>query len=376
MKKNILIFGHSYVDGFIAANNQYTKIFDPEKFTVTVVYLSGEPNEDIRKRHLTDNVIFLNSPKSSKRGLKFHAFRTMLKLQREKKFEVVICHRYKPSFVMLFISKICKIPALFFVMSDMKTFRSIRRKITFALFAGKNITLAGVSNAVRDDIRKDTFRIPKDRIITLYNMMDVENTLHGLLSREKARESLHLKSEDFVFGILARLAEAKDHDTLIKGFALAKPYCPLAKLVIMGDGVLKNHLKQLIQNLQLQNDVILTGYLDNAPNLLTALDVFVLTSIREAFGRVLLESMIAKVPIIATNINGIPEVLGETGRLIETKNPELLAEKMMEFYKMPKEKLLQEGEIAYQRLMDQFSILPSFKKTFFNLPLVRQLQIQ
>ncbi len=376
MKKNILIFGHSYVDGFIAANNQYTKIFDPEKYEVTVVYLAGEPSDEIRKRHLTDNVIFLNSSKTSTRGLKFHAFRMMLKLQREKQFQVVICHRYKPSFVMLFISKICRIPALFFVMSDMKTFRSIRRKLTFALFAGKNITLAGVSNSVRDDIRKDTFLIPKERIITLYNMMDVEETLPLMIPREDARKELGVSSNDFVFGILARLAEAKDHHTLIKGFALAKPYCPNAKLVIMGDGVLKEKIQHQIESLHLQNDVVLTGYLDNAPYLLQAFDVFVLTSIREAFGRVLLESMIAKVPIIATNTNGIPEVLGDTGCLIEAKNPEALAMMMKKFYDMPKENLVQEGEKAYQRLIDHFSTIPSFKKTFFNLPLLRQYNIQ
>ncbi|HEX2549294.1 MAG TPA: glycosyltransferase [Gammaproteobacteria bacterium] len=375
MKKNILIFGHSYVDGFIAANNQYTKIFDPAKYEVTVVYLAGEPSEDIRKKHLTDQVIFLNSPKNSTRGLKFYALRKMLQLQREKQFQVVICHRYKPSFVMLLLSKICRIPALFFVMSDMKTFRSIRRKLAFALLAGKNITLAGVSNAVRDDIRKDAWRIPKERIITLYNMMDVESTEPQIYARDEARKTLNIAPNDFTFGILARLAEVKDHRNLIKGFTLAKPYCPNAKLIIMGDGVLKDAIQQQIQELHLQNDIILTGYLEDAPYLLKALDVFVLTSTREAFGRVLLESMISKVPIIATKTNGIPEVLGDTGYLIDAKNPEQLAAKMIMFYQMSKEKLSEEGQKAYQRLIDEFSIIPSFQKTFFNLPLLRQHHI-
>jgi glycosyltransferase involved in cell wall biosynthesis len=300
------------VGGFIEANNQYTKIFDQNRYEVTVVYLAGAPDDEIVKKHLTPHVIFLDSPKESTRGLKLYAIRKMLQLQREKQFQIVICHRYKPSFVMLLVAKFSHIPAIFCVMSDMKTFRQIRRKLAFLLLAGKNIFLAGVSDAVRDDIRKDAWGFPKERIITLYNMIDIELTEPQILSKEKARDALNISHEDFTFGILARLAEVKDHDTLIKGFALAKPHCPKAKLIIMGSGVLKEKIATQIKTLRLENDVIMTGFLENAPNLLKALDVFVLTSTREAFGRVLIESMVSKVPIIATKTNGIPEVLGNT----------------------------------------------------------------
>jgi len=75
MRKNILIFGHGYATQFIDINNQYTRLFDPNKFNVTVVYLTGEPNDTVRKRHLTNNVIFLNSPPRSTRGLKIYAIK-------------------------------------------------------------------------------------------------------------------------------------------------------------------------------------------------------------------------------------------------------------------------------------------------------------
>src|SRR5258708_4736800 len=81
------------------------------------------------------------------------------------------------------------------------------------------------------------------------------------------------------------------------------------------------------------------GYLPQGFGLLKAFDVFVLTSIKEAFGRVLLEAMIAKVPIIATKTNGIPEVVGDAGILIDPMDPAQLAEKMLACYQSSKNEL-------------------------------------
>lgn len=369
MRKNILIFGHGYADGFIEATNQYTKLFDPINYEVTVVYLSGKSDEQVKKRHLTDNIIFLNTPTQSKRGLKFNTIKKMLQLHHEKQFQIVICHRYKPTYVMLWVARFCRIPALVSVMHEMKTLSHISRKILVAMLASTNTLFAGVSNAVRNDIRKNILRVPPDRIITLYNMIDIEQTESNLLSRQAARQQLNLSEDSFVFGILGRLVKAKDHETLIHAFALAKPKCPNAKLVIIGEGELEPALRIQIKQLDLEKDVILTGFLPKAPYLLKALDVFVLSSIKEAFGRVLLEAMIAKVPIIATKTNGIPEVIGDSGFLVDKMNPSQLAENMLTLYNMPKTELIQWGERSYQRAASTFS-MKRFHEIFWQLPLL------
>src|SRR5437870_9761123 len=113
MRKNVLIFSHGYKNGFIEASNQYCQLFDITKYHVTVVYLDGEPNEEIAKKHLADQVIFLNTSLREKRGLKFHTIKKMLALHKQYQFQMVICHRYKPSYIMLWVSKFCKIPNLF-----------------------------------------------------------------------------------------------------------------------------------------------------------------------------------------------------------------------------------------------------------------------
>ena len=373
MRKNILIFGHGYASGFIEATNQYIQLFDKNKYDVTIVYLDGKPDDAIKKRHLTDNIIFLNKPKQSKRGLKMQTVKTMLALHREKKFQIVICHRYKPTYVMLWVARFCPIPALFAVMHEMNTIRPIARKLLVGLLACKNLIFAGVSNAVRDDIRQNIWRVPNDRVITLYNMIDIKHTEPELLSQMEARQQLGLANEDFIFGILGRLVEAKDHKTLINGFALAKSHCPNAKLLIIGEGELEADLKTQIAELGMSNDVIMTGFLPKASGLLKALDVFVLSSTKEAFGRVLLEAMIAKLPLIATDANGIPEVISDAGILVEKQNPVQLADKMRAFYQLSKTELATWGEKSYQRAVSEFS-MEHFQKLFWQLPLLSDIR--
>ncbi len=146
-----------------------------------------------------------------------------------------------------------------------------------------------------------------------------------LLSRAEARRALNLPQDTFVFGTEGRLVRNKDQATLLQAFTLIKPHCPGAKLIILGIGELEASLKQQITDNGLKDDVILAGFVPNAVNYIRAFDNFVLPSIQEAFGRVLIEAMLAKCPIIATTVNGIPEVMGNTGILIKPKDPALLA---------------------------------------------------
>lgn len=366
MRKNILIFGHGYASQFVDINNQYTKLFDPEKYSVTVVYLTGEANEDVRRRHSADQVIFLNAPKKSVRGLKITVIKSMLKLCREKHFDIVICHRYKPTYVMLWVARFCKIPSLFFVMHELGTLSNISRKLLIATLAKKNMYFAGVSDAVRDDMRRAIWNVPHERVITLYNMIDVEATQEQLLDRHSARMELNLLPSSFIFGNIGRLVKNKDQKTLIQAFALIKPKCPNAKLVIAGNGHLEDELKAQVARLHLSHDVIFTGFLRDGFRYMKAFDVYISSSTQEAFGRVLLEAMIAQVPIIATCVNGVPEVIGDTGPLVSAADPEKLAAEMLKSYQSSTAQLQNWGMRGYERAVNDFS-LQRFNQVFWQL---------
>lgn len=362
---NILIFNHSYEAPFVDVNDQFTQVFDKND-DVTVVYLTGEPNEDIRKRHATKNVIFLNYSKKAIAKLKWAPIKKMLALQREKKFDIVICHRFKPTYIMLWVAKFSPIPQLISVMHAFNAFHSFHRKCSLLLLAPKNLYIAGVSNAVRDDIRRDVWRIPKESIITLYNAINIEATEKEVETRNQARQLLNIPKESFIFGTMGRLVKEKDHASLIQAFSFIKRDMPNAKLIIMGKGKLELELKKQIQTLGLENDVSLIGFVPRSFRLIRAFDVFVFPSIEEPFGRALIEVMIAKIPIITTKVHGIPEVIGDTCTLIEAKNPVQLAEKMLEYYRMPKVEHAEQTERAYARVKTHFSI-ESFKEAFWKI---------
>lgn len=368
MRKNILILGHNYATQFVDIFNQYTRLYDKTKYKVTVAYLVGEPNDTVLQRTIAEEVIFLNLPKKSLRGLKLRAILTLRKFCRRHAFDTVICHRYKPSYIMMWVAQLLSIPHLFFVMHELKTMSAFARRAAIACLQRKNMWFAGVSNAVRDDIRKDLSFIPKDRIITLYNMIDIDHTEPQLLSRDEARNYFHFTEDDFVFGNIARLAKNKDHETLITAFAKIKLHCPRAKLLIIGDGILLSHLESVVVKHDLVNDVIFHGFLPSAFRYMKAFDCFVLSSIQEAFGRVLLEAMVAKLPIIATRVNGIPEVLDQTATLIAACDEAALTHAMQTIYHLSAEERKIQGEKAYQRAQQHFSI-PVFQQTYWQLPL-------
>lgn len=366
MRKNILILGHDYTTQFVDVFNQYTRLFPKDKYAVTVAYLTGESNAEIKQRTLAETVLFLNFSKASIRSLKINAIRQLLSLTRAQQFEIVICHRYKPTYIMLWVAQFCRIPLLISVMHELGTMTSLKRKLLLACLARKRTLFAGVSNAVRDDLQKSLPFISKQRIVTLYNVIDVELTEPQLLSKDAARTALHLQQDAIVFGNLGRLVKNKDQTSLIQAFAEIKPHCPQAKLIIMGEGELEANLKQLVTTLGLNNDVIFTGFIANGFRYMRAFDCFVLSSTQEAFGRVLLEAMLAKCPIIATRVNGIPEVMNNTGMLCEAKDVNALATNMQKIIVATQAEREALGEIAYHNAVEYFSV-PVFTKAFWEI---------
>jgi glycosyltransferase involved in cell wall biosynthesis len=370
-RKNILIFGHSYPAQFTDINNLYTKLFDNNKYAVTVAYLTGEPDEAVRKKHLAENVIFFNASRKTARGAKFSLIKKIARLQHEKNFTLVIAHRYKPTYIMLLAALFAKFPAIISVMHAMGTMNSLARKLFIALLARNNFIFAGVSNAVRDDLRQTCWRMPAARVATLYNSLDIDVSEKQLFSRAAAREKLNLPQEQFVFGHVGRLVTCKDQQTLITAFSRLKAQNISAKLVIIGAGALEKPLKKLTADLNLSADIIFSGFIADAFQLMPAFDAFVLPSIEEAFGIVLLEAMIARTPVIATKVNGIPELITDAGLLVNPADPAHLAAQMLALYQMPAEQLNLLANKGYERVTSHFS-LQQFKKTFWQLPLVNR----
>jgi glycosyltransferase involved in cell wall biosynthesis len=149
-------------------------------------------------------------------------------------------------------------------------------------------------------------------------------------SKAKAREKLALVTEAEVVGTIAELHHNKGLDTALRGFSGAYKYTD-TKLVVIGEGEERAELESLVGELGLGEQVSLVGFKDEASRLLKAFDIFILPSRKEGLPYSLLEAGLASLPVVATKVGGIPEVIrdGETGLLIQANNPDALAKALL-----------------------------------------------
>lgn len=321
----VLQFCHGYDGPFLDCARQYAVLFEGTPYKVTTVYLTGEPSEAVVQGSASDEVIFLGQSSRDVRGLKLGAIRAIRKIVAGRDFRFCIAHRFKPIYIALLGTSLPVIG----VHHAFGDYQRLSRRV-FANFFRKRLALLGVSNAVRDDMRRCLPDWPAGRIETLYNRIDIAAVQAGLKSREEAREALGLPQDAWVVGNVGRLHPDKDQATLIRGFAEALPQLPTGSLLaIMGSGRLEAQLRALAAELGVSTSVRLLGQVSNGRLYFKAFDAFALTSNHEPFGMVLLEAMAAEVPTLATDCGGAPEVLGAQQALFPLGDSKALASRLL-----------------------------------------------
>jgi glycosyltransferase involved in cell wall biosynthesis len=126
---------------------------------------------------------------------------------------------------------------------------------------------------------------------------------------------------------VGRLVEQKDYPTQLRAFAIAARADPRLRMVLAGDGPLRGEIEALAAELGVAERVVLLGHWTRVPELLRALDVFVLASKFEPYGVALLEAKCAGSSIVATSVNEVPRLLedGSTGLVVPAESPEAMA---------------------------------------------------
>lgn len=154
------------------------------------------------------------------------------------------------------------------------------------------------------------------------------------VTRQLDKTIIDFCRKGYTIGSIGRLSEEKGYRYLIEAFYLMIQEGVDAYLLIIGEGSERNFLEQLIEKLSLTDKILLPGYCPAAHDYLSYLDVFVLPSLTEGLPITLLEAMQARVPIVATRVGGVPEVLenGKDGLLVEPRDPEKLADAISRIY--------------------------------------------
>lgn len=147
-------------------------------------------------------------------------------------------------------------------------------------------------------------------------------------TRASVAEEFGLDARAPIVGTVGRLSPQKAMEDVIEAAALVRRGFPDAHFLIIGDGERRAELERLALARGLGAHVRFTGYREDVPRLLAAMDVFVLSSLYEGMPFSILEAMAAARPVVATRVDGVPEVVvdGETGLLVPPREPQRLAE--------------------------------------------------
>ncbi len=215
-------------------------------------------------------------------------------------------------------------------------------------YIGRNANIVvGASEGVSANYSLlNNLKYPSGRIATIYNPIFENSILQNALIDPSDN---NFKRTSINIITVGRLIKQKDQVTLIKAFSKIIATYPDATLFIIGEGPEEKNLKELITKLHLGQQVVFLGYQNNPYSFVSRCDLFVLSSIYEGFGNVIVEALAVSTNVVSTDCpSGPAEILnyGEYGNLCEPGNENMLAKAMVDSLKKPfsKTKLLQRAQ--------------------------------
>jgi len=206
----------------------------------------------------------------------------------------------------------------------------------------------------------------RDKTAVLYSAVDTarfDPGRHGPLERRRIREELGVPPDCTLIGAIGNLNRLKGHAYFLEAAAEIKRKVASAKFLIVGrrldtDPGCWESLQRLTEQHDLRQDVVYAGFREDIPAVLAALDVFVLPSVLESCPLVLLEAMAMKVPVVATEVGAVPEMVlhGQTGYIVPPRDGGAIAEAVLALLARPGQEVRGLVDAARKRVEDRFEI--------------------
>ena len=284
--------------------------------------------------------------------------KNLVDIIKKEKIDLIHSHLLDMNFYSSLAAKVAGIPHISTEHGDIHhTSKKLDKKTlikakTISHFSDK---IVFVSKFTRDKFLKIT-KVPERKIAIIYNGIDLKNC-EKPIDVEKKRAELGIKNNEFVIGNVANLYPVKGQIYLLKAAKKVIKEFPNTKFLLIGRGELEEKLKKEAQNLGIAPHIKFLGFRNDVKELLKIMDVFVLCSLSEGLPLSLIEAMASKVPVVCTNVGGIPEVIedGINGFLVPVANSIILAEKII--YLLKNKTLSNNFTLyGYQKIKQQFSL--------------------
>ncbi len=216
----------------------------------------------------------------------------------------------------------------------------------------------GVAQRVVDNLnRRPVARWLGRRAILIHNALNLQRFENLHVDRRSKRRCLGLPEEGWIVGTVGRLTEQKGYALLLEAAVLVLKRLPQTHFLVIGTGELEEDLKRLAKRLRIDTKVIFTGPRTDVEELMSMMDLFVSSSLWEGLPTVLLESMAAGVPIVATQVSGNTELIqhGDAGLLVPPGDPVSLAKAIL-LSLTDRQKAISMSIVARTRVQQCFSI--------------------
>lgn len=276
----------------------------------------------------------------------FKTFRQAKKVCNQWKPDILISFLYHANIFSSILSLTTGLPSISSVRNE--RFGGAVREWLASLASKANVLVTiNSANAAAALIQRGV--LPADRTVVLPNAISVGPQR----SAEDFQQGARLR-----WLAVGRLYPQKDYPNLLNAFRIVVDFFPQARLRIAGSGPLLSLVTEQISNLQLNHCVDVLGQRDDIDDLLRDSDALVLSSAWEGMPNVIMEAMANGLPVVATEVGGVPELVahGETGLLCRPRDSAALAAAMLQLAKMTPHERFHYGEAGRQRIARLYSI--------------------
>jgi glycosyltransferase involved in cell wall biosynthesis len=283
---------------------------DRSQFNPSVAWLSGsEAIQEFQDLH----VPLYSVPKTKRIDLS--VMRKLARIIESERIDIVNAQHFMPAVYAYYGCNVAARKVLVFTAHSRWEIEDTPLKWRVA--GGYLLRRIGASVGVAPDVSRaiqKVFSINASQTVTIENGVDID-----LFARKRdvrgLRSSLGLADGDAVIGIVANLREVKNHMFLLQAFAKLAEEHENVKLLVIGQGFAgdsdntERDLRRFVENHGLAERILFLGHRRDIPELLQAMDVFCLTSLREGLPIGLIEAMAAGLPVVGTNVEGIRDVI-------------------------------------------------------------------
>jgi glycosyltransferase involved in cell wall biosynthesis len=282
---------------------------DTRRFAVTVCYL-----RDVRDTIFKIDAVAGGLPVDYMEVLERHSFdpRVLPRLRalvRERRIDIVHSHEYKTDILAWLLTRCERVTALATVHGW--TGHTSRERFLYYPLDRWALRFFPKLIAVSEDIRQTLVAdgVSPDRVVRVLNGIDHRAFVRDRSRADSIRASLALAADDVIVGSVGRLEPQKRFDLLIEAVARLRSTHPTLKLLIVGDGSLRQRLASQIERLGLSGACRLLGHRTDVVDLHHAFDLFVQSSDYEGTPNAVLEAMAMETPVVATDVGGTGELV-------------------------------------------------------------------